>query len=348
MDKNLNEMIIANRRELDKEIKDSTLKMYIANIKKVSKTLNDGVETGGYEWLKDTEKVKTFFEQLTRTIKGEDTPRPIQYTTIRNYYNAIIMYLYALNSDGKADTYIENYTKYRDELNKKYEDDQATGNFSETQDKNMATMEEIHQIISDIGVELKNMKLKDKPRLKREERTLLQIYLILNIHVVAPLRNDLAGMKIIKKRIYNSLTNDDKKETNYLVLNKNKMFFCLNDYKTSRKYSEKCIEIPDDLRKVLRFYLSINNSEYLLTKMDGKPMTRNYISQLLTKYFKNKIGKSISTTLLRKVYLTHKYSDIKEEMERDADLMGHSVAIAQKVYVKKRLPVKEESDESDE
>ena len=65
---------------------------------------------------------------------------------------------------------------------------------------------------------------------------------------------ELFGMKIIKKRQYNKLTDEEKKETNYLVLEKNNMFFCLNDFKTSRKYSEKCIELSPELKKVMRFY----------------------------------------------------------------------------------------------
>jgi len=342
MDENLEQKIIENRKELKKEIKPSTIKMYIANIKKLSKIMNDGEIKGGIDWLKSLDKVK---EKL---MEKKENGKELHYSTIRNYMNSAIIYLYAMNNKGNTDELIEKYSDYRDELNKKYEDDSAQGTWSEKQGKNVITMEELHQVISDIGNELKNMKLKDLDRLNTRQRSLLQVYMILNVHSVAPMRNDLAGMKIIKKREYNKLSDEDKKETNYLVLEKNNMFFCLNDYKTNRKFKEKCIELNPELKKVMRFYLRFNDGEYLLTRNDGTPMSRNAISQVLIKTFKKRLGKSVSTNLLRKIYLSHKYSNVKEELEKDASMMMHSTHTAMSKYIKKGEGKnnEEEQDES--
>ena len=341
MDENLEQKIIENRKELKKEIKPSTIKMYIANIKKLSKLMNDGEIKGGIDWLKSLDKVK---EKL---MEKKENGKELHYSTIRNYMNSAIIYLYAMNNKGNTDDLIEKYSDYRDELNKKYEDDSAKGTWSEKQGKNVITMEELHQVISDIGNELKAMKLKDLDRLNTRQRSLLQVYMILNVHSVAPMRNDLAGMKIIKKRQYNKLSDEDKKETNYLVLEKNNMFFCLNDYKTNRKFKEKCIELSPELKKVMRFYLRFNDSEYLLTRNDGTPMSRNAISQVLIKTFKKRLGKSVSTNLLRKIYLSHKYSNVKEELEKDADMMMHSTHTAMSKYIKKEEG-KNNEEEQDE
>ena len=46
------------------------------------------------------------------------------------------------------------------------------------------------------------------------------------------------------------------------------------------------------------------------------------------------MGKSVGSTLFRKSYLSNKYSDTKSEMEKDAHMMGNSVATQQSVYVK--------------
>jgi hypothetical protein len=43
-------------------------------------------------------------------------------------------------------------------------------------------------------------------------------------------------------------------------------------------------------------------------------------------------GKNISTNMLRKMYVSHKYGDMKEEMDKDAKALGHSVNIQQSVY----------------
>lgn len=351
MDKNLSDKIKINREDMGHTIKDSTLKIYVANIKKLSKKLNDGAETGGADWLKNIKKVD---ENLDKDKDGND--KPLSYTTKRNYYNSIIIYLHALNSDKKYDDLIKEYSQERDKLNKQYEDEQATNTFSEKQGKNMATLDEIHKVITDIGNELKDKDIKNKKTLNSRERSLLQVYIILNIHLMIPLRNDLANTQIIQKRAYNKMTDEDKKQTNFLVTEKTKYWFCLNDYKTSKIYKEKCIEVPNELKKVLRFYFRIMNKvpdDFLLTQNDGiTPMTRNGISQLLTKTFKKRLDKSISTTLLRKIYLSHKYGDVKEEMLKDSHLMGHSVQMAQKVYVKKMpdnsKPPEEESSSNKE
>ena len=78
------------------------------------------------------------------------------------------------------------------------------------------------------------------------------------------------------------------------------------------------------------------DSTILFVSSTGKPLTRNGISQLLLKTFKQRLGKNISTTMLRKIYLSSKYQNVKEEMEKDAHIMGHSVETQQKVYVKEK------------
>ena len=109
----------------------------------------------------------------------------------------------------------------------------------------------------------------------------------------------------------------------------------LNNYKTKGTYGEKKLDIEDkELKKILFYYLKRNGEGRLFKSQAGTPLTSNALSQLLLKTSNKYIGKSISTTLLRKLYLS-KYSDVKEEMKKDAKMMGHSVATQQKVYVKK-------------
>jgi hypothetical protein len=84
-------------------------------------------------------------------------------------------------------------------------------------------------------------------------------------------------------------------------------------------------------------------------KVFGDKLTHDYLlintrllnpmgSNTLTKYI-NKIfsPKNVSTTILRKVYLSYKYP-IKHsisEMQRDAYVMGHDIGTARKIYTKK-------------
>ena len=66
----------------------------------------------------------------------------------------------------------------------------------------------------------------------------------------------------------------------------------------------------------------------------GKPLTRTELSKTLLKYSQKYLDKSISTTLLRKIYLSSKYGDMKKELEKDNKVMGHSKAMALDTYVK--------------
>ena len=147
-----------------------------------------------------------------------------------------------------------------------------------------------------------------------------------------PTRNDASNMIYTSQKEYKKLSEKDKETTNYLVDERGNMKFIYNYYKTSKKYSENIVPVPQDLKPIMRMYIKL---------MDYKlgdnifPMTKNALSQLLLKQSKRLINKSISSTLIRKIYLSSKYSGLKEEMEKDAKMMGHDTSTAQAVYVKK-------------
>jgi len=298
-------------------IKDNSVKMYVNNLSK----LMDLFESDNLDFLKEEKKVHEKLQNLSEN-------------TIRNYLNSILVYLMAVDKDDKFKDEIKIYGDQRDELNEKYEQSHSSGKISEKQKENLIDIKEIYGMIETIGKEIKDKKIKKKEEITAKEKQLLMIYIIYNIYVRLPMRNDVAGMEAISKREYNKLTDDDKKANNYLVIEKGKMTMILNKYKTSKKYEENKIEIPKDLEKLLRLYLRINGMGTLFTTSTGKPLTRNELSQLLLRTSKKYLDKNISTTMLRKIYLSSKYSDVKEEMKKDAKIMGHSVDTQQKIYVK--------------
>ena len=248
-----------------------------------------------------------------------------------NYLNSVIIYLMAINSDKKQDTLLKKYQDKRDELNQQYEDEQTSGKISEKQSKNFVPLKDVVDMINKMGNDLKGFKKKE---LTSKDKMLLQIYIIFQIHVRLPMRNDLAEMESITKRAYNKLNLENKKAKNYLVVEKGKMFMVLNKFKTSSKYEELRFDVPKDLEKLLRSYLKINGLGVLFKSSTGKALSRNQISQLLIKYSKRYIGKSISTTILRKIVLSDKFGELKKEQEKMASITGHSVATMNSVYVK--------------
>ncbi len=311
------ENLIETIKKSRPKAKDSTIKMYVSNLMKLMKMFEE-------DNLKFLNKPENISDKLSE----------LHYTTQRNYYNAIIVYLMSESDKPEEDKVIKEYNSLRDDLNKKYEEEQATGTISDKQKENFVDISEVNKMIVQMGEEIKDKKIKKKEDLTAKDKALLQVYTIFNIYTRIPLRNDISGMVVINKRAYNKLSESEKKETNYLVINKNSMFFVLNKYKTQSKYEELKIDIPKDLEKLLRIYIRINGMGVLFKSSTGKPLSRNALSQLLIKTSKKYMGKSISTTMLRKIYLSSKYSKVKEEMKKDAKVMGHSVGMQQAVYVK--------------
>lgn len=74
----------------------------------------------------------------------------------------------------------------------------------------------------------------------------------------------------------------------------------------------------------------------LIDVIDMRPLGANELTKTLQRIFKKYAGVKISTTLLRKAYLTNKYGDEKAitEKEKDAQMMGHSREEAAKSYIK--------------
>ncbi len=161
-----------------------------------------------------------------------------------------------------------------------------------------------------------------------------QDYLIALLYSKYPLRNDWADVKVISKTEYNALGEEQKKQGNYLVKHDtNKYFFVLNEYKTSKKYGEKHIEMDAEILGPLRRWLRHNDSGYLLINTKGNPLNSNGITKALNRIGVAERGKPLGSSILRHSYLSHKYKEVSQEKEKDAELMGHSVA-TQEDYVK--------------
>ena len=315
-----------NTKDASKEIstarptlKTNTVKQYVINLKKLQKIY----DTDNYDFLKKPEDVM-------------DKLSDLHYLSQRNILNAVVVLLMALNSDEKYDKLLEQYGSLRDGLNDKYSDEQKSGIISDKQSKNFATTEEVFTMINKMADELKPLKKKSKDDITKKEMQLLQAFVLFNIYARMPFRNDVAGMEAIQKRAYNKLSEEEKKAKNFLVVEKNGLFFVLNKYKTAKKYEELDLPIEDPtLKKILRYYLKMNGMGVLFKTSTGKALTRIELSKVLLKYSQKYMGKSISTTLLRKIYLSSKYGNMKEELEKDNKVMGHSKAVALDTYVKK-------------
>ena len=316
------ELIMSERPNL----KESSVKQYISHLNKLTKLFDS---PDNYEFLKDPDSVMD---------KIKDT----HYTSQRNTLNAAIVLLMALNSEKEYDSLLVTYGKKRDGFNLTYEKEQESGKISDKQKDNFVELAEIDKMLLDMEFEIKTEKLKKKEFLTGKEKELLMVYTLFSFFETYSYTKRMAGQKYIRYSAYRRLTEEDKKNNNYLVKKKEGMFGVYNEYKTASKYGEKIIDIPKDLERILNMYIKKTGKVYedfLFVNSVGTPLNRNQISQLLLKTSQKYLGKNISTTMMRKIVASHHYNnkkflEMKEEQKVLAHNMGHSVDVQDKVYIK--------------
>jgi len=150
-----------------------------------------------------------------------------------------------------------------------------------------------------------------KKNLTQEDLNEIQNYILLSLYTLIPPRRstDYTEMKI--KNI--------SPEDNYMEKNE----FVFNKYKTSKFYNQQQEKIPKELMTILKKWLKINQTDYLLFDSKGGKMTPSKLTRKLNKIF----DKNISTSALRHFYISNKYQDYikeKDDLEKDLKAMGSS------------------------
>ena len=297
---------------------DTTITKYLTDIRKLAPP-----DYADMEWATLTQEVSHKLEKF----------KP---TTQRNYYNSLLIGLYA-SGLKKGEGVCRIYEAKRDILNAQYE------NMGGTTAKQSA-------VLKDVKKETIDSMLKEMEKDLRTRQTHM-VYVMIQIYKRFAFRNDIAGMEIFINDIFDEIEVEERHSHNYLVLGKppESMSFVLNAYKTSRKYGEKVFEIEDiALRNIIRKWIHFkvngewsdieNKVVYLFDWATGTPLTRNDITHALSDAFMKYTGHSVSTTLLRKIYSTtildpNGASDGEiEEVIHQADISGHSVKVKAKIY----------------
>jgi len=202
--------------------------------------------------------------------------------------------------------------------------DETTGEKTEKQKNNWIEWKDVKELCDKMYDETKEFS--NKKTLTPKESDLLLHTVVLALYTfIPPRRNqDYLNMVLVKK--WNSSM---PTEYNYLDMSDEKFIF--NKYKTAKKYGIQTLDIPDDLMDILVAYLRHHSKTGPFLVQNDKPLTAgNAITRILNKIF----GKKVGSSMLRHIFLTDKYGDLKEEQQTLASAMGHSVHEQQNVYVK--------------
>jgi len=249
--------------------------------------------------------------------------------TRRTYLIAVVSSL-----KGRPEAkYKKLYTRYYDELMKLNGELKTNTTKSVVQKENwmeqdevMSKCDELKGVLDEIG---------NRRKITTDEFNRLLQLVVLSLYCLqAPRRNkDYIDMMVVKK------TPDDSSE-NYLNITDWEWVF--NNYKTQKKYQQQRLPVPDELKNIIKVYLTHHpQSKELKAKnpvpvpflvhQDGRPLqTSTDMTRMLNKIFSGKVGSS----MLRNIFLTSKYGDAQKDLADDVASMGTSSETAMNNYIK--------------
>jgi Ca2+-binding EF-hand superfamily protein len=202
---------------------------------------------------------------------------------------------------------------------------------SETQKENWLTKEEIDDVSDGLANDVKKLKVGNVS--KKEFNTILTHMVLSLFTKIPPRRNiDYTLMKV----------STDMSDMKFNYLDASKKQFVFNNYKTQKKYSQVIVDIPDDLWSVIKEYIRYHpfknqmknkkHDVFFLVDYNNKNLSNsNDITKILNRAFGQRVGAS----MLRNLYLSHKYGDMVGELKDDAAAMSTSVNVAMTNYIKK-------------
>lgn len=259
------------------------------------------------------------FLKKTKDIK--DKLMSIQNDNTRKSYIASIVAVLNRQEDVTSkkanDIYKTMFMKERNIFTEK----QAAGQKSETQEKNWMEQSEVKAVYEALDKQVQS--IENKTKLTEREKRLVEDWLLLSLYVLQPPRRN-ADYYLMKVGMGDDLN------FNYVCLNNGMYRF--NNFKTKKGGSEE-LPVPDKMKDVLKQYIDmmgLKAGDFVLYQKDQKRTTSNVITKRLNKIF----GKNIGASMLRHIYLTDKYSTVKEEQQKDSDFMSHSLG-TQKSYIVK-------------
>lgn len=277
----------------------SSKKLYAHNLKK----LNDNEPVNNLNFLKHYGVIDAKLEKISPNTR-------------RSYIIAIVSATKGIDRLSKVNKY------YYDKMlliNKQLKDQtNKTNNESEnwlSQTEINEKFDELYSIVSEV---------KNKRKINDTKYTALLDCLLLGLYVLNPPRRNLD---------YCMMVVDQPTETNdYNFYYKDKFYF--NHYKTAKTYDQQIVDVPEKLNGLIKLYLKFKTKDnrHLLINYKGRALdTGTDITRRLMKIFD---GKKISSSMLRKIYLTDKYSEVMDELDQDVAKMGTSVSTAQHNYIK--------------
>jgi len=307
-------MVSLTKRIIDaRQVTETTADEYVNQLKQ----LNKGLSYSNLGFLKKRDEVMKRISEYAES-------------TQKSVLGAVVS---VLSLEKDKPTYKAIYNFYYERMMEASKKARAaeTGVKTDTQAANWITWEEVMTVQSKLAEDVAKF-AKSKLITPANWNSLLS-YVLLSLYTLTPPRRnqDYQDLYIVKK-----WTDALSKDKNYYDIATSKFIF--NKYKTSKAHGAQELSIADNkpLLSIINQYIKLHPSKgqtemKFLVNGDGSALSSvNSITRILNKVF----GKHIGSSMLRHIYVSSKFGDVKKEMEKDAEAMGHTVAVQQAVYNK--------------
>jgi hypothetical protein len=148
-------------------------------------------------------------------------------------------------------------------------------------------------------------------------------YAILSLYMDMPPRR-------AKDYVLMKYTTKEEEDTDFNYFNTTTNEFVFNNFKTAKSHGQERVKPPKSVLSALDLF-NKEEGAFVIRKANGKPF--NLINDM-TKRLNNIFGKKISVDMLRNMYYSHKYGEVKKEIIQDAKDMGTSLNNAINTYTK--------------
>ena len=319
----IDELLKALKKDRPK-LSDGSLLTYKNQIEKLYKKISGDKDTSNFtdlKWVNDIDNVMEVISDM------KPSSQKIILTSVAVFLS--------LDKDKEND---KNIKKYRDkmlDIQNEMREDSKGQHKTDKEEKNWTTMKSLDEVRKGYRREINNKGiLKKNAELSPNDFNLLQRYLVSSLYTIQPPQRNDYIMDVVSSKEYDDLSDDDKAKSNFLeVISRGKKVFHFNHYKTVARHGAKEIEVNKQLNAILNIWLKFNKSGWLLLNKQKQPLTPNGLTKLVSRTF-SPTGKNITVNMIRKIFLTEKFGHEKDEKEKLAHEMGHTVATQQTKYVK--------------
>ena len=317
---------LTDRIQKERDCKRSSARVYSSNLNRIHREfLAHTKYSQDLKWLKESHK-----GLLTKLKKVENL------NTQRNLLAAALVGFDLLKETAAREPYVEQIAV----LNEKQK---SAPDRTPKQQAKHVDWNKIIKLRRLLTRTVRLGKYYTRKKLQRREFQVLQQNLVLHLYTqIPPVRNDWSTVRFMKVSEWDELSEDEKTESNILVMGRGAYHVYWADYKTVKKHGVIQQVIPKVLQSILKKhikYLKLHfpDNEHLLLSSSGAPMTRNGLTKFLQRLFYTHFRTKTSTSALRAIFLTHKFDKKQlDEQVTIAKAMHHTPAVAREFYVKNK------------